>query len=192
MFLTQAEVVQRFDDTNEAFMAADRATRRKMLAEDVLVQLRAQTIKAAHTYIMADFVNTDLFGWESADLKTQLRGATWCHVCMIGAFFVSAVHRLNDIKVDQIDDRSLAVRSNMVAYMTKYELFTRPEARAMEEFFESGSTFFEHPRYSRYCGMDTSSRMRHAAELIIASEGKEEITLDFLMPKTKEQVDAHQ
>jgi len=183
-----AEYYKRLEETNEKFLSADPPTKRVMLAQDVLLQLKLEKFHPASNYyspIVDGLAYYSPFNFienhVGKDLRDALRVAPACHVCNIGSLFISAVERLDKITVDTVLSSS-RVRGKMVEYLARLELFSEEELEILEDFFELNSPFLDHPLYDAMGWEDVTkyNRMKRSAEVIIATEGKVKMTLELL------------
>lgn len=164
------------EETNAAFEAADKPTRRVMLARDILLQLVSHRILPTSCYFGPI---QDYFWINGTEIRDRLKITAQCNVCGIGALFMAAVQRLDQI---QCDDFLEDERYSMIGYMEKFDLFSFAELDAIEDFFERRRAYGEHPlRTEAWALVGSNDRLRRIAATIIKTEGRKAITLDLLL-----------
>ena len=159
----QELVRKRIEETNAEFIAAPRERRRVMLAEDILHQLSLGRIEAMSTYLRFDgmrkIYNPETDEDYDHEIKDILSEVPKCQVCGIGAFFVCAVERLDEIRVHEwvlgVNSRGAIMR-----YLGRLDLFTASELDAIEDYFEHGRNPVQH-----------TLRLENIAETIIKTKG---------------------
>ncbi len=124
------------EESNEKFLAASRAEKRVMLAEDVLKQLKSERIRPISKYLM---LHRDTDVHTDRELRDVLKEEPKCHVCGIGALFVSAVGRLDKLSTLAFFDAGEPQHA-VHNYMGAHDLFDRSELEIIEYFFENNWT----------------------------------------------------
>lgn len=182
-----SELFTNIEKTNAAFLAADPPTKRVMLAKDVLAQLKINRFHAASTYFFPQRIDAsgeqfydDMFlppYDKDTELQSALRNLPLCEVCGIGSLFVSAVQRLDKMKMSEYFDH----RQIMTQYLSGFELFSYKELDEIERFFEN--SFGESLSNSKCNFLTYKFRLIRIAEFIIETEGRQEITRPLLAAK---------
>jgi len=176
-------ISRRIEETNARFEAADKSTRRVMLAKDVLLQLVNRRMLAESTYFHPLAENF----WQSdCQIRDRLKAMPSCRVCGIGSLFVAAVERLNKITCSEFatGEYEYGERKTMIRYIEGLDLFSADELDQIEWFFEcmrdyQSSQFSELRK--KWGDSERSHRLRRIMEVIIRTEGRKTITLDLLM-----------
>ncbi len=163
-----SEHLAEVDKTNEAFLAAPVAKKRTMLASDVLRQLHMGRLIPQSNYFSFIGMSTIKERGEDPDIRQTLRDVPQCSVCGIGALFVAAVERLNEIRFSAYFDSGY-FRRCVTAYLgNQTQLFSLYELDRIENFFEDDD-------------LPVSKRMRMQIlmELIIRVDGRTLTASDF-------------
>lgn len=190
MYFTEEEeqrileaIRRRIEETNALFEAADKPTRRVMLAKDVLLQLVNRRMIATSTYFHPQAENF----WQSdCQLRDRLRATPTCRVCGIGSLFVAAVERLNKITCAEYSagEYEYGERRTMIKYMESLDLFSSDELDQVEWFFERCRDYQSMTRDAarrKWDAVEQPDRLRRIMEVIIRTEGRKVLTLDLLM-----------
>lgn len=131
---------------NEHFMAQPKAKRASIIAQDVLAQLDAETIRAQPGAYLG-VKRTEVSAATSLQILLEQEAVT-CSACAIGSAFVSCVRYTNELDVPeqpvdytgQVYSIPVDTGSNFDKMMRRLELaFTQQELYAMEHCFEQDS-----------------------------------------------------
>jgi hypothetical protein len=185
MDISPAEKVRkRIEESNAAFLASSREGKRIMLALDVIYQLSIRRMVPMSVYFDPGDKYFERSGLEVRDV---LKEVDTCFVCGIGSFFMAAVERLNEFKFRDFEDdftTSSRFRGNIVAYLGKHDLFSLAEMLAVEAFFELYNDASQHRSarmWKEEPNNDHTVRLKRIAEVVVRTEGRQELTLDLLM-----------
>lgn len=180
METTQIEKLKKqIQRSNAAFEKMTREERKVAIAKDVLLQLRKKTIVAeAGTYFTNDDV-IQLLTEHSEELLDKdvseiLADVPECNVCAIGAAFVCAVKKLDNLKVKDLYSVKAGGygdfnRNDMVKYLGSHgvEIFNGRELTLMEQEFE----IYGRDRAFNFGIDDDEERLRRIMKAIIKADG---------------------
>lgn len=168
--MTLEEYHQYVEQTNEAFRTASRERRRVMLAEDVLKQVEMRRLVAKSTYLSfqgceGSYEEISRHPDRDYDLRELLRDKDVCEVCGIGALFLAAVERVDDIGLKTYIQK---YRNGIVHYMRdRHNLFDDLELEYIEHIFE------------HYAFGSKQLKLRRLMEMIVGAEGRPLMDRDF-------------
>lgn len=157
---------------NREFVKLPRAKQRVQIAKDVLQQLEMGKIIPRTTYFTS---LTPTGNYQDEELCT-LTAQTKCEVCGIGALFIAAVERTDEIEVGEFEGRD--ARDKIVEYLSKW--FDSDDLDLIEAYFERnqrGGVKFPMDWDSPILKADDrGDRMRMIMENIVSNRGRFDVS----------------
>lgn len=168
------KLADRIRRTNASFLKATAAEKRVQIAYDVLAQIEAKRIIPQSTYFTNAPIESAVRGLKNMELQEVFSKMPNCRVCGIGACFVTAVDRLDDLETDEV---VLDSRDAQTEYLRRKKVFTGQQLDIIEDCFERDKK------------TGPTARMRRIMKRIIETKGRitEKLFTDLLTKGEKYQ-----
>ncbi len=148
---------KRIKDRERRFKKASPASKRVMIAKDVLSDIATRKLVARS----GSWVNMAIFGPSDKELQEILITKNECQVCALGAVFVCAAKRADDITVGEaygLNHGATVGWAVLDNYLSRF--FERDQLILIEQAFEGGGGYFGEYGYGRRQGNGVKGRDR--------------------------------
>jgi len=156
--------------TNVVFKKMSGARKRAQIAKDVLMQLDQKRIKPlTGRYLeVPSRIEDAIYSRSQEDMQEVFAKMETCAACAIGAVFVAAVERLDNLPTSALHGSS-SDDATMRMYLQREGVFTAPQSTLLEKVFEGYGVYANQDKWNTRDYADT--RMRAIMNAVIKARG---------------------